>query len=146
MTLDFSTPGIHGLACKKQIYVIYWAIFVKRYFMGWDWEYSQRMPINLAMYILLSIHVQCNKWWLTHWGQVTHICVNKLTTIGSDDNGLSTGRRQTNIWTNAGILLIRTLGIHFNELLSEIHVFHSRKYIRKCRLRNGGKFVSALIC
>ena len=30
--------------------------------------------------------------YLTHWGQVTHICVSKLTIIGSD-NGLSPGRR-----------------------------------------------------
>ena len=45
---------------------------------------------------------------LTHWGQVTHICVGKLTNIGSD-NGLSRGRRQPIIWTNAGILLIEPL-------------------------------------
>ena len=44
---------------------------------------------------------------LTHWGRVTHICVNILTIIGSD-NGLSPGRRQAIIWTNAGILLIGT--------------------------------------
>ena len=30
---------------------------------------------------------------LTHGGRVTHICVSKLTIIGSD-NGLSPGRRQ----------------------------------------------------
>ena len=30
---------------------------------------------------------------LTHWGRVTHICVSKLTIIGSD-NGLSPDRRQ----------------------------------------------------
>ena len=28
-----------------------------------------------------------------HWGRVTHICVNKLSILGSD-NGLSPGRRQ----------------------------------------------------
>ena len=39
---------------------------------------------------------------LTHWDRETHICVGKLTIIGSD-NGLSPGRRQTIIWTNAGI-------------------------------------------
>ena len=39
------------------------------------------------------------------WGRVTHICVGKLTIIVSD-NGLSPGRRQAIIWTNAGILLI----------------------------------------
>ena len=30
----------------------------------------------------------------THWGRATHICVSKLTIIGSD-NGVSPGRRQT---------------------------------------------------
>ena len=63
---------------------------------------------------------------LTHWGRVTHICVNKLTTIGSD-NGLSPGRRQAIIWTNDGILLIRTLGTNFSEILSEILTFSFKK-------------------
>ena len=56
---------------------------------------------------------------LTHWGRVTHICVIKLTIIGSD-NGLSPGRRQAIIWTNAGILLIGPLGTNFSENLIEI--------------------------
>ena len=57
---------------------------------------------------------------LTHWGQVTHICIRKLTITGSD-NGLSPGRRQAIIQTNAEILQIRTLGTHFSENLREIH-------------------------
>ena len=44
----------------------------------------------------------------TRWGRVTHKFVGKLTIIGSD-NGLSPGRRQAIIWTNAGILLIGPL-------------------------------------
>ena len=67
---------------------------------------------------------------LTHWGRVTHICVSELTIIGSD-NGLSPGRRQAIIWTNAGILLIRTLGINLNEILSEIHTFSFKKMYLK---------------
>ena len=51
-----------------------------------------------------------------------HICVSKLTTIGSD-NGLSPGWGQAIIWTIAGILLIPTLGTSFSEILSEIHTF-----------------------
>ena len=39
---------------------------------------------------------------------MTHICVSKIIIIGSD-NGLSPGRRQAIIWTNAGILLIGPL-------------------------------------
>ena len=45
---------------------------------------------------------------LTHWGWVTHMCINKLTIIGSD-NGLSPHRRQAIIWAN-DVLLIRPLG------------------------------------
>ena len=51
---------------------------------------------------------------LTHWGRVAHIWVGKLTIIGSD-NGLSPGRRQAIIWTNAGILLIGHLGRNFSR-------------------------------
>ena len=69
---------------------------------------------------------------LTHWGRVMHICVGKLTNIGSD-NGLSPGRRQAIIWTNAGILLIGTLGTNFSEIL-------------KWRLRNGVHYVLASMC
>ena len=46
---------------------------------------------------------------LTHWGRVMHISVSKLTIIGSD-NGLTPTRHQAIIWTNVGIMLIRTLG------------------------------------
>ena len=63
---------------------------------------------------------------LTHWGRVTHICISKLTISGSD-NGLSPGRRQAIIWTNAGILLIWTLGTSFSEILNEIHAFSFKK-------------------
>ena len=50
---------------------------------------------------------------LTHWGRVTHICVSKLTIIGSD-NDLSPDRRQAIIWTNDGILLIGPLETNFS--------------------------------
>ena len=57
-----------------------------------------------------------------NWGQVTNICVSKLTNIVSD-NGLSPGRRQAIIWTNAGILLIGPLGTIFYEILIKISTF-----------------------
>ena len=63
---------------------------------------------------------------LTHWGQVTHIWVTKLTIISSD-NGLSPERRQAIIWTNAGILLIGPLGTNFSEILIEILTFSFTK-------------------
>ena len=57
---------------------------------------------------------------------MTHICIDNLTIIGSD-NGLSPGRRQAIIWTNAGILLIGPLGTNYSEILIEIHTFTFRK-------------------
>ena len=62
----------------------------------------------------------------THWGRVTHICVSKLTIVGSD-NGLSPDRRQAIIWTNAGLLLIGPLGTNFSEILIGIEIFSFRK-------------------
>ena len=73
-----------------------------------------------------SLHHDTISRMLTHWGRVTHICITKLTTIGSD-NGLSPGRRQAIIWTNAGILLIQTLGPNFSEILREIYTFSFKK-------------------
>ena len=57
---------------------------------------------------------------------MAHICFGNLTIICSD-NGLSPGRRQVIIWTNAGILLIRTLGTNFNGILIKIHTFSFMK-------------------
>ena len=62
----------------------------------------------------------------THWGRVTHICVSKLTIIGSD-NGLSLDRRQAIIWTNTGLLLIGPLGTNFSEILIKILTFSFKK-------------------
>ena len=62
----------------------------------------------------------------THWGRVTHICVVKLTIVGSD-NGLSPGRRQAIIWTNAGISLIGPLRTNFIENLIGIQTFSFKK-------------------
>ena len=57
---------------------------------------------------------------------MTHICIGNLIDIGSD-NGLSPGRRQAIIWTNAGILFIGPLGINFSEILIKIQTFSLKK-------------------
>ena len=80
---------------------------------------------------------------LTHWGQVTHICIIKVTIIGSD-NGLSPGHRQAIIWTNAGILLIGPLGINFNEILIKIHIFSFRELYLKMLSGNWRPFCLGL--
>ena len=63
---------------------------------------------------------------LTHWGRVTHICVSKLTIIGSYI-GLSPDRRQAIIWTHAGLLLIGPLGTNLSGILIEIQTFSVKK-------------------
>ena len=83
--------------------------------------------------------MRCSGWrWpillrkVTHLGRVTHICVSKLTIIGSD-NGLSPGRRQAIIWTNGGILVIGPLGTN-----SEIWIKIGRFSLKKMHLKNTG--------
>ena len=63
---------------------------------------------------------------VTHSGRVTHICVGKLIIIGSD-NGLSPGRRQAIIWTNAGMWSIGPLRTNFSEISIEINIFSFKK-------------------
>ena len=80
---------------------------------------------------------------LTHWGRVTHICVSKLTIIGSD-NGLSPDRRQAIIWTNAGLSLIGPLGTNFSEILIEILKFSFKKMRLKVSSAKGRPFCLGL--
>ena len=74
-----------------------------------------------------------------------HICIGKITIIGSD-NGLSPGRRQAIIWTNAGILLIRPLETNFSESLIGIQTFSFKKMHLKMSSAKCRSFVSASIC
>ena len=55
-----------------------------------------------------------------------HICVDKLTIIGSD-NGLLPGRHQAIIWPNTGILLIGPLETNLSEVLIGIKTFSFKK-------------------
>ena len=74
---------------------------------------------------------------------MTHICVSKLTIIGSD-NGLSPNRRQAIFWTNAGILLIGPLGTNFSEILIEILTFSFKKICLKVSSANRRPFCLGL--
>ena len=89
-------------------------------------------PIANTLEILLSCDKPVFKFsgnsggCLTDWGRVTHICFGNQTIIGSD-NGLSPGRHQAIIWTEAELLLIEPLGTNFSEILIEIHTFSLQK-------------------
>ena len=80
---------------------------------------------------------------LTHWGRVTYICVVILATISSD-NGLSPGRHQAIIWTNARILLIGPLWTNFSEILIEIPTFSFKKMRLKVSSAKGRPFCLGL--
>ena len=98
--------------------------FVRR--IKWSVILSQQWCIIalIMIYIIFCYMLSCNI--LTHWGWVMHIWVSKLTIIGSDI-GLSPERRQSIIWTNAGMLLIGPLGINFSKILIKIQTFSLKK-------------------
>ena len=52
--------------------------------------------------------------------------LGKLIIIGLGD-GLSPGRRQAIIWTNAGMLLIWPSGTNLNKMMITIHIFSFKK-------------------
>ena len=75
-------------------------------------------------------------------GRATHASV-KQAIVGSD-NCLSPERRQAIIWTNAGILLIGTLGTKFSQILSEVHTFSFKKMQLKMPTAKWGQFCLGL--
>ena len=89
---------------------------------------------NATKYKIVSLIIRLRLRWntniavvsLTHWSQVTHIGVIKLTIIGSD-NGLSPSWCQAIIWTNAILLPLGTSGANFSEIFSELHAFSFEK-------------------
>ena len=89
--------------------------------LSWSGYYQDYYPDVLPLTQITTVTQP-----LTHWGRVTHICVSKLTIIGSD-NGLSPGRRQAIIWTNGGMLLIWPLGTNFSEIAIDINTFSFKK-------------------
>ena len=96
--------------------------------MAWNQPGDKPLSEPMRVRLLTHIYVTRPQWvkGLTHWGRVTHICIVKLTIIGSD-NGLSPGRRQAIIWTNAGILLTGPLGTNFSEIFIGINTLSFTK-------------------
>ena len=80
---------------------------------------SANAAYELASKVVLIYHS-------THWDRVTQKSVSKFT-INSSDSALSPIRHQVIIWTNAGILLIRTLRTNFSETVIQIHTFSNKK-------------------
>ena len=109
--------------CNSIISLFFFPMMSLHYNYGWSSAFFLLYCHNMQYCIVIINELLTI---LTHWGRVTHICVSKLTIIGSD-NGLSPGWHQAIIWTNTGVLLIRTLETNFSEILSKIHTFSFRK-------------------
>ena len=75
----------------------------------------------------------------THRGRVTHTCIDKLAIIGSD-HSLWPSQCQAIIWTNAGILLIRTTWTNFSEILGVNQTFSFKKMQVKMSSAKGRQF------
>ena len=72
--------------------------------------FCQCFAVANIMSLGTSWIISYKHWLLTHWSRVTHICINKLRIIGSD-NSLLPGRRQVIIWTSTGTL---SIGLQWN--------------------------------
>ena len=114
---------------------------------GFIWSYLQGFITGTRDNLLYNQWSHTGEYLLTHWGRVTHICVSDLTIISSY-NGLSPGRRQAIICTNAGILLIGPSGTNFNGILFEIIKFSDKKMNLKMSSAKWGSFCpgSNLLC
>ena len=125
----------------KQWWKVYWRIYAS---LGLNelndiiWTMKKYSIFLIIKEILKQKHISqcCACWWtrtvgLTLWGWVTHICISKIIIIDSD-NGLSLGRHQTIIWTNAGILLIGPLATNSGEISIRIQTFSFKKMHGKC--------------
>ena len=112
------------LALLQRLFLHEIKVLVLAPFIECDKKKLTPAVLNLFSAIWKYISISYN--FLSHWGRMTQICFSKLTIIGSD-NGLSPGRRQAIIWTNARILLIGPLGTNFSAILIEIHTFLFKK-------------------
>ena len=104
ITVPFIVKNIGGNSAQRLINVDW-------LFVGF---YAQRINVTWLFGVL------------THWDRVMHICVSKVTTIGSD-NGLSPGQHLAILWTNAGILLVGPLKINFSANLIKIDTISFKK-------------------
>ena len=80
---------------------------------------------------------------LTHRDRVTHICVSKLTIIGSD-NGLSPGRCQAIISNQCWNIVNWVLRTNFSEILIEVQRFSFKKMRLKMSSENWRPFCIGL--
>ena len=107
-----------------------WGISISQPSSIYAYKLRVKMIVKYWGFTVLNFQIRWPGTILTKWGRVTHIWLNQLTIIGSE-NGLSPRRRQAIIWTNAGILLNGPLGTKFSEILIKVHIFSFKKILLK---------------
>ena len=93
------------------------------------------VEININAIVLLIAFTRFARWiicstsifWLLNWHSCKNSFSESCTPYICVGNPAIIGRRQTIIWTNAGILFIGHLGTNFSEILIEIHAFSFTK-------------------
>ena len=123
--------------------------------VNWPHTNTFRWNFNKHMHFFIHKNAFENVVCVTAANMLRPPCINSLRpsdayvrqklTIIVSDNGLSPGRRQAIIWTNAVILSIGPLGTNFSKILNEIYIFSFKKSIWECRQEIGGHFVSASV-
>ena len=147
--LAINTPKLDLPTALKQFDDMRFIILGQRYqinyidyrYLRWQWIHFhichqfKKYPQTLVHYFPPLQHIKAPGhpfyFSLTHWSWVTHICISKLTIIGSD-NGLSPGWSQAIIWTNDGILLIGPLETNFSQIV----FFFSNIFIQEKAFEN----------
>ena len=89
------------------------------------WEHIKVLILN--SHILTRAKTTFYNKQITHWCQVTHMCVTNLWVIIGSDNGLLPVQPQAIIWNNAVLLSIGTLGAYFSEIVFQIQTFSFKK-------------------
>ena len=118
-----SNEGLFGCILSNALSTLNFVSYKKMHFSGVKWWIAccwkvVRKVVHFTPIVWVQ-DINSLRW-------VTHICISKLTTIGWD-TGLSPGWHQAIISTNAGILLIQTLGTNVSVIISEIHTFSMKK-------------------
>ena len=98
-------------------------------------RFLNHIPIAITIEYRLCYGKSCIINWLVFPYCRIYVMV-KGVNIGSD-NGLSPRRLQAIIWINADILLSRSQGTYFNEILFANQTFSSKEMFLYARLKNG---------